>query len=213
MTDKPQNKTSSPNKLVALASIAAELDSVKYVAWEVSLAAKNAKIMSVQAGEQGKGFQPITQFINEISKQVMAGTSEITHAALDLSKLSVAEQRSADAVKRFEQVMQKDGTAIHIKTLSPAMTQIKNKRQAAATEFRKNFYQLIQLLEEMDQCMLSARAIASVSRIVTSDSGEYRDKLNVVANDLDESAKYIKEKLLSSNYHLNNAMRAIQNAT
>ena len=194
--------------LLSSLSIAAELYTVKYVAWEVSLAAKNAKIMSVQAGEKGKGFQPITQFINEISKQVMEGTSNITDAALSLSKVSVKEQRSADAYRRFSLVMNKDKEARHIKSLSPAMAQVKKSRQLAITDFKKSLYNLTQLLEDMDQCMLSARAIASVSRIVTSDAGEYRDKLNVVANDLDESAKYIKEKLLVSYKHLNDAVRA-----
>ena len=60
------------------------------------------------------------------------------------------------------------------------------------------------LLESMDECMLSARAIASVSRIVTSNAQAYRDKLKVVADDLDKATIYIKEKLSDSYQQLNN---------
>ena len=193
------------NKLVALASIAAELHSVKHVAWSVSLAAKNAKIMSVQAGEKGRGFQPITKFIDEISQQVMDGTNEITSAALQLSKIAVNQQRCFDACRRFEMIIEKDSAAKNIKTLSPALKRVRATVTVSTAEFRKSLYFLTQLIEDMDQCMLSARAIASVSRIVTSDADEYRDKLNVVANDLDESAKFIKTKLSDSYNYLNSA--------
>ena len=114
----------SENKLVALASIAAELDTIKNIAWGVSIAAKNAKIMSVQAGEKGRGFQPITKFIDEISQQVMTGINDITAAALKLSKMAVNEQRSIDAFNRFVQVQNKNNKTRYIKSLSPAMKKV-----------------------------------------------------------------------------------------
>ena len=61
---------------------------------------------------------------------------------------------------------------------------------------------LISLLENMDECMLSAQAIASVSKIVTANTGEYRDKLQTVAKNLEEAAIFIKEKISDSFHHL-----------
>lgn len=192
------------DKLVALASIAAELHSVVDVARNVSLAGKNAKVISAQAGDKGLGFQPITESIDEIAQQAMDGVDEISLAALELSKIAVYEQRSIDAYRRFESVLIKDKDAKYIGSLSAVMKRVEEHMRASMTEFKKSMTRLTLLLESMDQCMLSARAIASVSRIVTSSASEYRDKLKVVADDLDKAAVHIKQRLANSYQHLNN---------
>ncbi len=174
------------------------------VAWGVSLAAKNAKVISAQAGDKALGFQPITEFIDEISHLAMNGVNEVNEEALRLSKIAVNEQRSIDAYRRFDSVRKKEGKAQYINSLSSAMKRVEQNMLASTQEFKKSLSHLTMLLESMDECMLSARAIASVSRIVTSDAQEYRDKLMVVADDLDRAAIYIKEKLSDSYQHLNN---------
>ena len=191
------------DKLVALASIAAELYSVVDVARNVSRAGKNAKVISAEAGDKGLGFQPITESIDEIAQQAMDGVDEISLAALELSKIAVYEQRSIDAYRRFESVLTKDNDAIYIGSLSTVMSRVEEHMRVSTMEFKKSMTQLILLLESMDQCMLSARAIASVSRIVTSSASEYRDKLKVVADDLDKAAIHIKQRLANSYQHLN----------
>ncbi len=200
----PTHKQQAENKFVALASIAAELYSVMTVAWGVSLAAKNAKVISAQSGEKGRGFQPITEFIDEIAQQAMSGVNDINNEALKLTKIAVNEYRSVDAYHRFASVKEKNGQARHIKSMAPAMTRVEQNMLASTKTFKKSLNHLAQLLESMDEDMLSARAIASVSRIVTSNAQEYSDKLKVVADDLDEAASYIKDKLSESYQHLNN---------
>jgi len=192
------------DKLVALASIAAELHSVMEVAWGVSLAAKNAKVISAQSGEKGRGFQPITEFIDEIAQQAMNGVNEINHEALQLTRIAVKEHRSIDAYRRFDSVREKNHEAHYIQSMSPAMQRVEQHMLASTKVFKKSLGNLTRLLESMDEYMLSARAIASVSRIVTSNAQEYSDKLKVVADDLDKAAIYIKDKLSDSYTHLNN---------
>lgn len=194
----------SENKLVELASIAAELHSVMEVAWGVSLAAKNAKVITAQSGDKALGFQPIAQFIDEISELAMGGVNDINNEALRLTRIAVNELRCINAYQRFDSVRIKDRDARYLDSMTPAMHQVEENMQASKQAFKKSFNQLTMLLESMDKCMLSARAIASVSRIVTSDAQEYKDKLKVVANDLDEAATYIKDKLSDSYQHLNN---------
>ncbi len=192
------------DKLVALASIAAELHSVMGVVWSVSLAGKNAKVISAQAGDKGLGFRPITESIDEISQQAIRGVDDISSEALRLSKIAVHEQRSIDAYQRFNSVIKKNVDAKYIKTILPAVNKVEQSMRASISEFKKSMNNLTLLLETMDQCMLTARAVASVSRIVTSSGQEYRDKLTVVSNDLDKAARYIKQRLLNSYRHLNN---------
>lgn len=199
MAGQPNNEE---NKLIALASIAAVLHGVKDVAWGVSLAAKNAKVISAQAGDKGMGFQPITNFIDEISQQAMKGVNEISDEALKLSKISVHEQRAQDAYRRFDSVRQKQADAMYIGSMSPAMDAVEKNMLVATQDFKKTFNQLLLLLEAMDESMLSAKSIAAVSRIVTADAQEYRAKLEVVANNLEDAADYIKEKVRDSYQYL-----------
>jgi|GEM_PF-750082 len=193
----------APDKLIALASIAAALHGVKEVAWGVSLAAKNAKVISAQAGDKGLGFRPITNFIDEISKQAMQDVNEISSEALKLSIISVHEQRSRDAYRRFDRARQKNPEAHYISSITQAMESMEKSMSITAQEFKKAFIHLLDLLESMDESMLSAKAIAAVSRIVTADTQEYRAKLEVVANNLEDAAVFIKEKVRDSYRHLN----------
>ncbi len=202
MTTTHTQQTES--KFVALASIAAELYSVMTVAWGVSLAAKNAKVISAQSGEKGRGFQPITEFIDEIAQLAMTGVNEINNEALQLTKIAVTEYRNIDAYHRFDSVREKNSKAQYIKSMTPAMKQVEQNMQLSTKIFKKSLSNLTQLLETMDEYMLSARAIASVSRIVTSNAQEYSNQLKVVADDLDQAASYIKDKLSESYQHLNN---------
>ena len=198
----PPSDIHTEDKLVALASIAAELHSVMAVAWGVSLAAKNAKVISAQAGDSGRGFQPITEFIDEISQLAMDGVAEINNEALRLTKIAVNEQRCTDAYHRFNKVLQKNPDAKHIQSISPAMARVEQNMKSTTQTFKKSLSHLTMLLESMSEHMLSARAIASVSRIVTTSANEYREKLKVVADDLDNAAIFIKDKLLNSYHHL-----------
>ena len=191
------------DRLVALASIAAELHSVLEVAWGLSLAAKNAKVISIQAGDKGRGFQPITDFIDEISQQAMSGVKQINEAALQLTKIAVNEQRCVNAYQRFDTVRKKNRDARFMTSMTEVMKQVEHNMQVSTKKFKESLSQLTMLLESMDECMLSARAIASVSRIVTSNAQEYSDKLKVVSNDLDNAAIYIKERLSGSYLYLN----------
>ena len=191
------------NKLIALASIAAVLHGVKDVAWGVSLAAKNAKVISAQAGDKGLGFKPITNFIDEISQQAMKDVNEISDVAMKLSRISVCEQRSQNAYRHFAAVRGKNNNAPYIDSLVQATESVENNMLAITRDFKTTFNQLLSLLDTMDENMLSARALASVSRIVTANAQEYRAKLEVVANDLEDAANYIKGKVQDSYHHLN----------
>ena len=196
------NQVTNDSKVVAIASIAAELHSVMNIAWGVSLAAKNAKVISAQAGEEALGFQPITNFIDEISRSAIHGVDEINHEALKLSRITVSEQRASDAHRRFTSVISRNKDTAHIGSLSFGMEQVEKNLRHAQSEYKKCLANLVSMLESMDECMLSAHTIASVSRIVTSSINGYSDKLGTVADDLDEAARSIKEKVSQSYIHL-----------
>lgn len=196
------SNAANKGRLVALASIAAELNSVMNVAYGVSLAAKNAKVISAQAGEKGLGFQPITDFIDEISQLAINSVNHINDSALKLSKNAVHEQRAYETYQLFNAVKKKHEDAKFVSSLEPAITRVTENMLDSFKNFKKNMNDLFMLLEEMNEYMLSARAIASVSRIVTSDAQEFRNKLEVVASNLDNAAVFIKDKVSDTYKHL-----------
>lgn len=197
-----QIKNTDQSMVIAVASIAAELHSVLNVAWGVSLAAKNAKVLSAQAGEKALGFQPITNFIDEIAQQSIDGVNQINHEALALSRLTVAEHRAHDAYLRFNKVLNNRHSMRYIDSLNDRIKNVAQRLEQTRSEFRACVNRLSTLLESMNECMLSAYAIASVSRIVTSNIDGYRENLLAVADNLEQAATYIKSKVAESNAHL-----------
>jgi hypothetical protein len=193
----------SKQTFVVIASMAAELHSVLEVAWGVSLAAKNAKIISTQAGDIARGFHPITKFIDQISVQAMSGVRDIDERALALTHITVAEERAIDAQRRFASVFKEHPKAKFISSLSPAMHKVDDGLEDIRRDFKGHMHSLDSLLEELDECMLSARSVASVSKIVTANTGDYKEKLLNVSRTLENAAKFIKEKTTNSHYLLN----------
>ena len=185
-------------KFVAISSIAAELHAVLRVAWEVSLAAKNARVMSAQAGELARGFQPITDFIDEIATQAINGVNEIDQEALELAHLTVNEFRALNARNRFSAVINEGSDAQYLHSLDACMSRVDDSLQQTSDEIRTRTNRLLLLLQEMEECMVSAKAIASVSRIVVASSGEYEEKLGTVSDSLRDAAGYINGKVTDS---------------
>jgi hypothetical protein len=151
--------------------------------------------MSLRAGQIALGFNPITDFIEDISQQAMKGVGDINDEALALALISVAEHRAQDAYHRFCKVMRDNDEAQFISSLDKGMESVSLSLKDKNHESQARLRRLISLLDEMDQCMLSARSIASVSRVITADTGEYAEKLSDVAENLDVAATTIKQKI------------------
>ncbi len=180
---------------VAVASIAAELSAVMEVAKEISLAAANAKAIAFRAGEKAKGFQPITDFINELAKETIELVNDINQHAFRLYQLTVNEHRMSGAYYKFEQVAQ-NSTKMHY---ASSLTKPLNRAKINMLECRKEFNQsLSRLLEQLAEVMHPARAarvIAANSRIEASQAGEYLQGLQAVAESVDHAAQVIHEKV------------------
>lgn len=183
------------SQFVAVASIAAELSAVMDVAKEISLAAANAKAIAFRAGEKAKGFQPITDFINELAKETIELVNNINQHALLLYQLTVNEYRMTDANIKFNQVFSDAKESSYGHSFEQAVINAKQK----AIECRKNFIlHVAQLLDQLGEVMHPARAarvIAANSRIEASQAGEYLQSLQAVAESVDHAAQIIHEKV------------------
>jgi hypothetical protein len=196
--------TTRQNPMVAIAGIAADLSSVMHIAWEVTLASKNAMFIASRAGEKARGFQPITGFIDEIASSTTSGVTKINTQALEVSRLAVEESRARDALTRYRDGVRLGRGGAHISSMGPATRRLEIKLEDLQQAFHARNQILKDLLEDLDDGMRAASAIAAVCRIEASRAAEFRTNLTVVADNLDTAATQIKEKITQSRKRLNN---------
>lgn len=188
-----KNQTNS--QFVAVASIAAELSAVMDVAKEISLAAANAKAIAFRAGEKAKGFQPITDFINELAKDTIELVNEINQHAMQLYQLTVDEYRMTEAHNRFELAAKYAKGAQYEQSLTAPRLKAQQNMQDCLRQFNAHIAQLLDQLGEVMHPARAARVIAANSRIEASQAGEYLQSLQAVAESVDNAAQVIHDNV------------------
>jgi len=189
--------SSSQNKspFVAVASIVAELSAVMEVAKEISLAAANAKAIAFRAGEKAKGFQPITDFINELAKNTIQLVNNINEHALKLYRLTVKQHRITEACRRFEMVSVAAESATYADSLTQSLQLVRQRRADCQRQFASDVSKLLAQLADVMHPARAARVIAANSRIEASQAGEYLQSLQAVAESVDHAAQIIHDKV------------------
>lgn len=175
----------------AVASITSELRAVVVISKEISLAAANAKAIAFRAGDKAKGFQPITDFINDLAKETIDRVDTINVLARILCQVTVNGYRKAKALNKFEQVTKISGTAVYANTIQGPLADAKIVTQEYQRQFNKEVNLLLNQLETVMQQAQTARIIATYSRIEASQSGEYLQSLQAVAQNVDKAAHSI----------------------
>lgn len=183
------------SQFVAVASIAVELSAVMDVAKEISLAAANAKAIAFRAGEKAKGFQPITDFINELAKETIDLVITINQHALSFYQLTVNEHRMTEAYNKFELVAELAKGATYESSLEQSMDRSKQRMIECKSSFKSNVTQLLDQLAEVMHPARAARVIAANSRIEASQAGEYLQSLQAVAESVDNAAQVIHDNV------------------
>ncbi len=183
------------SQFIAVASITSELSAVMVVAKEISLAAANAKAIAFRAGDKAKGFQPITDFINELAKETIELVTNINVYALLLYRLTVNEYRRTAAYNRFEQVAKLAVGAEYADSMQEPIAQAKTIMQDCQRQFKRDVTQLLGQLEAVMHHARAARVIAANSRIEASQAGEYLQSLQAVAESVDKAAHTIHDNV------------------
>ncbi len=189
------NVGQTKSQFVAVASIAAELSAVMDVAKEISLAAANAKAIAFRAGEKAKGFQPITDFINELAKETIELVNAINEHALLLYQLTVNEYRMTETHNKFVMVAAQAKGAAYTDSLDQPLFNAHQNMVECKRDFKSNVKQLLDQLAEVMHPARAARVIAANSRIEASQAGEYILSLQAVAESVDNAAQVIHDNV------------------
>jgi methyl-accepting chemotaxis protein len=189
MTDQTKSQ------FIAVASITSELSAVMVVAKEISLAAANAKAIAFRAGDKAKGFQPITDFINELAKETIELVTNINIYALVLYRLTVDEFQRTVAYNKFDLAAKMAEGAPYAKSMQQPLDQAQQSMQDCQRQFKRDVSQLLGQLEAVMHHARAARVIAANSRIEASQAGEYLQSLQAVAESVDKAAHTIHDNV------------------
>ena len=187
------NQTKS--QFIAVASITSELSAVMVIAKEISLAAANAKAIAFRAGDKAKGFQPITDFINELAKETIDKVDTINRLAILLYRVTVDSYRKKAAFNKFEQALKLSASATYSDSMSKPLENAKILMQDCERQFKKDVALLLGQLEAVMHHARAARVIAANSRIEASQAGEYLQSLQTVAESVDNAAHTIHDNV------------------
>lgn len=180
--------------LVGAATISAELGEVSKIAKCISIDVKNAKAIAARAGDDARGFQPITDFINEMALEMISLVSRINFAALEVTRSAVTHGRSQDAYQRLMQVVNNvSGKVKHIEQLEEVAAVLEQELNQKNITMKKDAGELKRLLEEIILKVKAAKAIVHSSRIESVRAVEYRHNLETVAASLEVQTKAISD--------------------
>jgi len=194
---------------VIAARLAGRLYGVLATAKEISLSASNAKGIAARGGEKTAGFRPITDFITEMANDTISLVFKINQVALQISTMSVSENRAMAARGYFSKAREKlaghDG--------QEQLLGIVHGLDGQIGEFRKNernaIDSLADLFDDIEQRTRAAKIIVTNSRTEASRAGEYQTYLESIADSVERATETIHAEIKVCRHYLSDLMETI----
>ncbi len=192
--------------LVSVTAITVELGAVMKIAKEISLGANNAKAIAARAGDKARGFQPITNFIDEMARHTLNMVKQINQEALNISRTAAAEIRAKDAQNRYEIVLTKVNGTGHTEGFRKSVKSLGHTLDDLSYRISKQMQHLDDLLENINNDMRATTAISSSCRVEASRAEEFSEGLSVVADNLEQAVQIIKKHMKTCSSMLQEAI-------
>ena len=193
---------------VIVATVVAQLDVILVEAKNLSLTAKNARVVAIRAGQSALGFKSITNFIDEFSARTIKTTQDIHNHSHLLFKLALEQLRASQFKTHIGRANQlTDGKNAKIKQINHlANGQLRECWSLLGSEMQS----LTSQFEEIRQQMRAAEYIAVTSRVEASQAGEYCDSLESVSDYIASAALRIKTAITINLNTLSQLQRIIK---
>lgn len=178
------------------ATVIAQLESVRRIANEITLAAANAKAVAARAGNNAAGFVPITNFIDEMGRETRRLVDAVNRDAQAVVRGMLDEQRLLDGLARLR------GGLDQLEHPSQHLDEVLEKMERDYTEVREtNEREVSRLCDQLltiNGYARAARIMSTRSRVEATIAGDYRVSLESVANTVDGAAEQIREAVMTS---------------
>lgn len=191
---KSIQKTSGRKKIqgfVALAMISRELYLATKTAQEVSLIAKNARALTVRAGDKVLGFKAITNFIDDLATTTIQLATTINRQALEVATLAAEVQKKIYGLEQFNLVLENKKATYRESCRGPREILLREVEQNQR-EQKQKLNRLVSNLSDIQQEIRSAGIIALNAKVESAKSPEYQASLDVIADDILHSTNKIK---------------------
>jgi hypothetical protein len=179
---------------VALAKISRELFLATKTAQEVSLIAKNARALTVRAGDKVLGFKAITNFIDDLASTTITLATTINRQSLEVATLAAELQRKLYGLEQFALVLS-DEKAIYRESCRGPQQILQRVVEQNQSEQKLKLNRLLSNLSDIQQEIRSAGIIALNAKVESAKSPEYQASLDVIADDILHSTNQIKERI------------------
>ncbi|MCF6439189.1 chemotaxis protein [Pseudoalteromonas luteoviolacea] len=173
---------------VRVAQIIANLESILTQAKNLSLTAKNARVVALRAGDAALGFKPITNFIDEFSEQTIASTTKIADLSNQLFKFAHKLVRCSQYYHQMTLLK----TQINSRQADALYQEALKSQRRAASQLSLALSELENHFEDIQKQMQSAEYIAVTSRVEATNAGDFSDSLQSVSDFIASAAKTIK---------------------
>ena len=179
---------------VALAKISRELFLATKTAQEVSLIAKNARALTVRAGDKVLGFKAITNFIDDLASTTITLATTINRQSLEVATLAAELQRKLYGLEQFKIVLS-DEKAVSRESCRGPQQILQRVVDQNQSEQKLKLNRLLSNLSDIQQEIRSAGIIALNAKVESAKSPEYQASLDVIADDILHSTNQIKERI------------------
>jgi galactitol-specific phosphotransferase system IIB component len=180
---------------VQAANIAGLLHFAVKQARELSLTAKNARVIAVRAGDKAAGFKAITDFIDRLAVSTIEQAVEINAIAIKLSRLSVEMARVEELLETYQTVQQRSRQSLHVASLVRPYNALQQQLDVLQLQFKRLRNELVFAITETRREVRSADIIATTSKVEASLAAEFKAPLEVIANNIEETSGQIKTYL------------------
>ena len=178
---------------VVAVNVAAALAKVSELADSVSMEAMNAKVLVSRSGRKALGFQPITDFMAEMSQKVMMLVSEVNSGVVIVSNLSTQNARHIRFMKQLTKALNLTAGAIY-------QADIIEQEEAAKQTHKQLEYSLDEatrlLISNLDEILVNMQAafiMSSTARIETAAlTLANQDSFYSVSDKLEKAAQDIR---------------------
>jgi len=186
---------------ITAASISAELHQAMMEARGLALTAKNARALAVRAGSRTVGFRAITDFIEELASAIIDQSRVINGHAERLSVQAVEAWRTDMANQKFQWI--RSQRPQHIFSIEKNIRACDDRVTALQHDLQQGLRNLIDQLEESRKHIRTANLIATSSHVEAATAGDFREQLEVIADNIRDTADRIGNHLNRANALLN----------
>ena len=183
---------------ISAATVAAELHHAELIAKRLTISAKNAAAIVLRAGSRAAGLSVIANFYDELANKTISLARSINSTAVQLSAVTVTEWRTSVAREQITKAYQEAENTHYQASLEPFLESVNVKFSKLEGDFQVLLKQLNEKLDEVQQHMRAIDVIAVTSRLEAQRTGEFKEGLMQMAENIQSQANEIKSLVANS---------------